>query len=82
MQEADRHYGAGRLPVLVPRDIETKQQQRGRPRAEAALRHAAFREACRKGGVPQIRLHDLRHPSASLGLAAGETLRLPKAGSA
>jgi integrase len=33
-----------------------------------------FSKACRDGGFPPIRLHDLRHTSASLGLAAGETL--------
>ena len=33
-----------------------------------------FTRACRDGGFPLIRLHDLRHTSASLGLAAGETL--------
>jgi hypothetical protein len=33
-----------------------------------------FSRACRDGGFPVIRLHDLRHTSASLGLAAGETL--------
>ena len=33
-----------------------------------------FSRACRDGGFPLIRLHDLRHTSASLGLAAGETL--------
>ncbi len=33
-----------------------------------------FSRACRDGGFPPIRLHDLRHTSASLGLAAGETL--------
>ena len=33
-----------------------------------------FARACRDGGFPVIRLHDLRHTSASLGLAAGETL--------
>lgn len=33
-----------------------------------------FAKACRDGGFPPIRLHDLRHTSASLGLAAGETL--------
>jgi integrase len=30
--------------------------------------------ACRDGGFPPIRLPDLRHTSASPGLAAGETL--------
>jgi integrase len=33
-----------------------------------------FTRARRDGGFPLIRLHDLRHTSASLGLAAGETL--------
>ena len=33
-----------------------------------------FARACQDGGFPPIRLHDLRHTSASLGLAAGETL--------
>lgn len=33
-----------------------------------------FARACADGGFPPIRLHDLRHTSASLGLAAGETL--------
>ncbi len=33
-----------------------------------------FAKACRNGGFPLIRLHDLRHTSASLGLAAGESL--------
>jgi integrase len=33
-----------------------------------------FARACRDGGFPVIRLHDLRHTSASLGPAAGETL--------
>ena len=33
-----------------------------------------FTRACKAGGFPQIRLHDLRHTSASLGLAAGESL--------
>lgn len=33
-----------------------------------------FTKACAAGGFPPIRLHDLRHTSASLGLAAGESL--------
>ncbi len=33
-----------------------------------------FARACQHGGFPPIPLHDLRHTSASLGLAAGETL--------
>ena len=33
-----------------------------------------FAKACTEGGFPAIRLHDLRHTSASLGLAAGQTL--------
>ena len=33
-----------------------------------------FAKACEAGGFPRIRLHDLRHTSASLGLAAGESL--------
>jgi len=33
-----------------------------------------FARACAEGGFPPIRLHDLRHTSASLGLAAGESL--------
>jgi len=33
-----------------------------------------FARVCAEGGFPQIRLHDLRHTSASLGLAAGESL--------
>lgn len=38
----------------------------------AVSRH--FSVLCRQVGVPVIRLHDLRHTSASLGLAAGESL--------
>jgi integrase len=37
-----------------------------------ASRH--FTTLCARAGVPVIRLHDLRHTSASLGLAAGEPL--------
>ena len=38
----------------------------------AVSRH--FSVLCRRVGVPVIRLHDLRHTSASLGLASGESL--------
>jgi integrase len=34
-----------------------------------------FGALCRQASVPEIRLHDLRHTSASLGLAAGESLK-------
>lgn len=45
----------------------------GEPLDPAAVsRH--FSVLCRQVGVPVIRLHDLRHTSASLGLAAGESL--------
>ena len=33
-----------------------------------------FARACKDGGFPPIRMHDLRHTSASLGLTAGKTL--------
>ena len=33
-----------------------------------------FATLCKHAGVPVIRLHDLRHTSATLGLAAGEPL--------
>lgn len=35
----------------------------------------AFRDLVRELGLPVIRLHDLRHTSATLGLAAGESLK-------
>ena len=45
----------------------------------APLRPAAvsrrFPRLCQQAGVPVIRLHDLRHTSASLGLAAGASLK-------
>lgn len=35
----------------------------------------AFQQQCQELGLPRIRLHDLRHTSATLGLAAGESLK-------
>ena len=37
---------------------------------------ARFRELIRQAGLPPIRLHDLRHTSASLALAAGVPLKV------
>ena len=46
----------------------------GRPRPAAAVPHTTVRAGVPGRRFPPIRLHDLRHISASLGLAAGETL--------
>ena len=43
-------------------------------RPEAVSR--AFRSAAAKAALPSIRLHDLRHTSASLALAAGVPLKV------
>jgi integrase len=36
---------------------------------------AAFQKQCQQLGMPKVRLHDLRHTSATLGLACGESLK-------
>lgn len=40
-----------------------------------ALVNRRFDQITREAGVPRIRFHDLRHTSASLGLASGESLK-------
>ena len=34
-----------------------------------------FQSLIKRSALPRIRLHDLRHPSASIGLQAGESLK-------
>jgi len=69
-QAADRlACGSPRIdtgPVFTPEDGTV-----ARPRSVSAHFKRMLKEAC----LPRIRLHDLRHTSASLGLEAGESLK-------
>jgi integrase len=47
---------------------------RGRPIVPWRASYA-FRQLAQQLGLPGIRLHDLRHSSATLGLASGESLK-------
>ncbi len=48
----------------------------GSPRhGTASIVSAHFQRMIKIAGLPRIRLHDLRHTSAGLGLEAGETLK-------
>jgi site-specific recombinase XerC len=55
--------------------IAVQRNQLGKTVQETARRRRrGHARACQHGGSPPLRLHDLQHTSASLGLAAGETL--------
>jgi integrase len=60
---------AGEDRTLEPGDIVFTDEQGEPLHPERATR--LFHKASKKAGVPEIRLHDLRHSHASLALAAG-----------